>query len=201
MYENKIFDTLQINKNNYYANIYKEKYISTRKEYVKAIDTLSKKNSSLEWWVNSPAFKFIQNDNIYNAIIIIEAIKKFKDDNKVPEIIYVKNSLIKNIIEKNKRNLKINSIKIISQTNHFYKFKIFISSTKTLLNFLFLKFLSLFLKKDMDRKLFLIDSYFMLNREDNDRYYGKYLKKLINENNNFQIIPTFISKIFSTLAK
>ena len=27
MYENKIFDTLQINQNNYYANIYKEKYI------------------------------------------------------------------------------------------------------------------------------------------------------------------------------
>ena len=43
MYENKIFDTLQINQNNYYTNIYKEKYISTRKEYVKAIDTLSKK--------------------------------------------------------------------------------------------------------------------------------------------------------------
>ena len=91
MYENKIFDTLKINQNNYHANVYKEKYISTRKEYVKAIDTLSKKNSSLEWWVNSPAFKFIQNDNIYNTIILIEAIKKFKDDNKVPEIIYVKN--------------------------------------------------------------------------------------------------------------
>ena len=195
MYENKIFDTLKINQNNYYANIYKEKYISTRKEYVKAIDTLSKKNSSLEWWVNSPAFKFIQNDNIYCAIILIEAIKKFKDDNKVPEIIYVKNSLIKNIIEKNKRNLKINSIKIISQTKHFYKSKIFISSTKTLLNFLFLKFLSSFLKKkDMKRKLFLIDSYYILNREDNDRYYGKYVKNLINENNNFQFIPTFICK-------
>ena len=194
MYENKIFDTLQINQNNYYANIYKEKYISTRREYVKAIDILSKKNSSLEWWVNSPAFKFIQNDNIYNTIILIEAIKKFKDDNKVPEIIYVKNNLIKNIIEKNKGNLKINSTKIISRAKYFYKFKIFISSTKTLLNFLLLKFLSSFLKKDINRKLFLIDSYFMLNRSDNDRYYGKYVKKLINKNNHFQFIPTFISK-------
>ena len=144
MYENKIFDTLQINKNNYYANIYKEKYISTRTEYVKAIDILSKKNSSLEWWVNTPAFKFIQNDNIYNAIILIEALKKFKDDNKVPEIIYVKNNLIKYIIEKNKGYLKINNIKIISQKNYFYKFKIFISSTKTLFNFLLLKFLLMF---------------------------------------------------------
>ena len=194
MYENKIFDTLQINQNNYYANIYKEKYISTRTEYVKAIDILSKKNSSLEWWVNTPAFKFIQNDNIYNAIILIEALKKFKDDNKVPEIIYVKNNLIKKIIEKNKGNLKINGIKIISQRKYFYKLKIFISSTKTLLNFLLLKFLSSFQKKNINKKLFLIDSYFMLNRSDNDRYYGKYVKNLVYKNNNFQFIPTFISK-------
>ncbi len=194
MYENKIFDTLQISQNNYYTNIYKEKYISTRREYVKAIDALSKKNSSLEWWVNSPAFKFIQNDNIYNSIILIEAIKKFKDDNKVPEIIYVKNNLIKYIIEKNKGYLKINNVKIISQKNYFYKFKIFISSTKTLFNFLLLKFLSSFLRKDINRELFLIDSYFMLNRSDNDRYYGKYVKTLINKNKNFQFIPTFVSK-------
>lgn len=194
MYENKIFDTLQVNQNNYYTNIYKEKYISTRREYVKAIDTLSKKNSSLEWWVNSPAFKFIQNDNIYNAIILIETLKKFKDDNKVPEIIYVKNNLIKKIVEKNKGNLKINDIKIISQRKYFYKSKIFISSTKTLFNFLLLKFLSSFQKKNINRKLFLIDSYFMLNRSDNDRYYGKYLKTLLYKNNNFKFIPTFISK-------
>ena len=195
MYENKIFDTLKINQNNYHANVYKEKYISTRKEYVKAIDNLSKKNTSLEWWVSSPAFKFIQNDNIYHAITLIEAIKKFRRDKKVPEIIYVKNNLIKNIIEQNKNYLKINRIKIISQTKYFYKLKIFITSTKTLFNFLIIKFLSKFLlKKNINKKLYLIDSYFILNRSDNDRYYGKYLKKLIIQNDNFQVIPTFISK-------
>ena len=43
-------------------------------------------------------------------------------------------------------------------------------------------------------KLFLIDSYFMLNRSDNDRYYGKYVKTLINKNKHLQFIPTFVSK-------
>ena len=194
MYENKIFDTLKISQNNYYANTYKEKYISIRKEYVKAIDKLSKKNCSLEWWVSSPAFKFIQNDNIYHSIILIEAIKKFKDDKKVPDKIYVKNNLIKNIVEQNKDYLKINKTKIISQKKYFSKSKIFISSTKTLFNFIIIKFLTMFSKKKISKKLFLIDSYFILERSDNDRYYGKYLKKLINKNRNYQFTPTFITK-------
>ncbi len=187
------FDTTRYYKESFFSDIYKKKFISLRHEYVKIIDNLSRENSSKEWWVSSPAFRFIQNDNIYQTIVIVESLKESLNENKIPNSIIVKNEVIKNFLRKNKKLLNIENCKIISKDINLNKFKYLVNSIKILFTFFAIKFFSLIFKRKNKKQLFLIDTYFVLNRSDNHRYYGNDFDKVLLLNKEYQLVPTFIS--------
>ena len=170
-----------------FKKIYSKKYLELRGQFTNWISKNSTKND-LDWWVSIPASRNFNLSDLYHNFCLVESVKEASKKKFISELI-LSDVELKEIIT---NQLKVRFKITLRKKNFSSKFKNFYQLVKHYTFFLFIYFLTNFLKTnklDNKKKYILIDTFLEQNDLKKNRFYGEKLLKKINKDKNILFIP------------